>query len=104
MVGLKMKFVYLKMFVKDTKVLWKKYRLISTLRHTKSAEIGYALGYFLSIKTSKATCHIRVEGKIKEYFDGFDSSFFRKKVKFSEHNLQFIADILFRNMNDFEVE
>lgn len=47
---------------------------------------------------------VRVDGKIKDYFDGFKTSFWLdKEVCFRGHNATFIAELFDKNLNDFEL-
>ncbi|WP_117286509.1 hypothetical protein [Streptococcus intermedius] len=91
------------LFIKDVKNLWNKYRLLGFLYKKSSIYISYHLGYFVLFRNSKKKYSIRIDGKIKEYFDGFDNDFFDNEVAFHGHNLLFIIDLLSRNMNNFDI-
>ncbi|KUM01028.1 hypothetical protein RN81_03320 [Streptococcus anginosus] len=93
----------LSLFIKDIKELWQKYQLLSVLSKKNSIYISYSLGRFVYFEDSKKKYSIRIDGKIKEYFDGFDDDFFDDEVAFRGHNLLFIIDLLSRNMNNFDI-
>lgn len=72
----------LSLFIKDIKELWQKYQLLSVLSKKNSIYISYSLGRFVYFEDSKKKYSIRIDGKIKEYFDGFDDDFFMMKWHF----------------------
>ena len=91
-------------FFREARVLWIKHKIVRDLQKQESIYLTYQLKYFLSIKYKNKYLTVRVDGKIKDYFDGFETDFWLdKEVCFRGHNANFVAKLFDENINDFEL-
>ncbi|GAA0054618.1 UNVERIFIED_CONTAM: hypothetical protein KB579_07280 [Streptococcus canis] len=91
-------------FFREARVLWIKHKIVRYLQKQESIYLTYQLKCFLKIKYKRNYLIVRVDGKIKDYFDGFETDFWlNKNICFRGHHATFIAELFDKNLNDFEL-